>query len=664
MILNRRRLLGLLSSGTFLLSAGIHAAIKLTGGPRLRFPQGVASGDPQPDGVMLWTRAEPESPADTVALSLQVAQDPDFTELVLQAALNTDKTSDYTLRVFVDKLKPARTYWYRFLGEDGSRSATGRTRTAPLPDAETPVKVALAACQNYESGFYGSWARMLADDLTQTEDEQIDFVMQVGDFIYERIYKERYRGGKQPRLPAPFPDGGNDGRNDYAVSLADYRHLYKTYLSDPHLQAARARWPFVCTWDDHEFSNNGFQSYSTYNGENRPDARRKLDANQAWFEFVPMLLSDVRTGAPTHDFTGGQLGDNEAENNKTAIDSLCIYRRLRWGRLLDVVITDNRSYRSAQCLPADLHKRLGLPMNTVKLVEIADGGRDYDDGKPPEFLPYGDGNTPNPAFRRPAGTILGKAQKEWFLERLKMSEATWKVWLNSVPALPFHVDLSGLPSSDYEDSLFSIDSWAGYPHELRSLLEHMDEAGITGVVSMSGDHHLHAAGLLKARRDDPDASPVCAEFSTSCISAEPTYEDAFNSARKKGNEGFAPLVYKSENGREIPVWNLTLLEGVDAAVTYQSHGLHALPRRPEPGRTGLHYVDSTAQGYTIARFGASELKVEMVTMTDVSIPFEQAPAARYRAVFSLPVWKAGEEPSLAGPVFTGSPSFPYDQEET
>ena len=177
MILNRRQLLGLLSSGTFLLSAGMHAAIKLIGSPRLRFPQGVASGDPQPDAVMLWTRAEPESPADTVSLSLQVAQDQDFSELVLQAALSTDKTSDYTLRAFVDNLKPPRTYYYRFLGEDGSASATGRTRTAPLPDAGAPVKVALVSCQNYESGFYGSWARMLADDLAADDDDQIDFVM-------------------------------------------------------------------------------------------------------------------------------------------------------------------------------------------------------------------------------------------------------------------------------------------------------------------------------------------------------------------------------------------------------------------------------------------------------------------------------------------------------
>ena len=434
MILNRRQLLGLLSSGTFLLSAGVQAAIKLTGSPqRLRFPQGVASGDPQPDAVMLWTRAEPEDPADTVMLSLQVAQDPDFTDLVLQAPpLSTGITSDYTLRAFVDNLEPARTYWYRFLGEDGSRSVTGRTRTAPHPDAAAPVTVALAACQNYESGYYGSWARMLADDMAAAEDEQIDFVMHVGDFIYERVFRQRYRGGDQPRLPPPFPDGGNDSRNDYAVSLEDYRHLYRTYLSDPHLQAARARWPFVCTWDDHEFSNNGYQSYSTYNGENRPEPQRKLNANQAWFEFIPMVLSDAGRGGPAHDFVGGKLGADEAENNNTAVDSLCIYRRLRWGRLLDIVITDNRSYRSPHCLPAGFHKQLGLPMNTVKLVEIADGGRDYQAGNPPEFLPYGDGDTPNPAVGA-CGTVLGEAQKEWFLEQLKESNATWKIWGNSMP---------------------------------------------------------------------------------------------------------------------------------------------------------------------------------------------------------------------------------------
>ena len=666
MDLNRRQLLGLLSSGTFLLSAGLKTSARLPeGSAGLSFPQGVASGDPQPNGVMLWTRAEPVMPADVVTVLLQVAQDPGFNDLTLQSELTTDSGSDYTLRAFIDDLKPARTYYYRFLGADDSRSVTGRTRTAPAPDAEVPVKLALVSCQNYESGFFGSWARMLADDSAAAAANKIDFVLYVGDFIYERVFRQRYRGGEQPRLPGPFPDGGNDGRNDFAVSLADYRHLYKTYLSDPHLQAARARWPFVCTWDDHEFSNNGFQSYSTYNGEIRPDPQRKLDANQAWFEFIPSVLSDSPSDSPAHNFARGELGGDETENNTVAIESLCIYRRLRWGRLLDLVVTDNRSYRSPQCLPPGFSKSLGLPMNTLKLVEIADGGRDYNAGKPPEYLPYGDGNVPNPARYRPAGTVLGQAQRDWFLEQLKTSGATWKLWANSMPALPFRLDLSNHIFSEYEDSIFNIDSWSGYPHELRKLLEYIDESGITGVVSFSGDHHIHAAGLLRDRQDGPESPLVGAEFSTSCISSEPMYEDVFNAAQKD-KERFAPLVYRQENGQETPVWNMTLQDGALAALAYQASGLRKPSRRLGPNRanSGLRYVDSNAQGYTVARFDATGLKVEMVSMSDISVPFEQPPQARHRVFFTLPIWKAGEEPRLTGPAFSGSPPFPYDRGET
>ena len=163
-------------------------------------------------------------------------------------------------------------------------------------------------------------------------------------------------------------------------------------------------------------------------------------------------------------------------------------------------------------------------------------------------------------------------------------------------------------------------------------------------MSLSGDHHLHAAGLLRPRRDGPGAAAVCAEFVTTCISAESMYEDAFVSSR--GNDEFAPLVYRLENGREIPVWNLTMRDGVAAALSYQARGAQALP-----GSRGsdIRYVDSTARGYTIARFGAAEARVEMVAMGDVTVPFRQAPAAGYRAHFTLPAWAAGEEPGLSGP---------------
>ena len=100
-------------------------------------------------------------------------------------------------------------------------------------------------------------------------------------------------------------------KNRYAVSLADYRHLYKTYLSDPHLQEARANWPFICIWDDHEFANDNFQRLSQLT-MTRPilQAQRKMDANQAWFEFIPAVLNELEA-QPAHDFEPQVLGEDE-----------------------------------------------------------------------------------------------------------------------------------------------------------------------------------------------------------------------------------------------------------------------------------------------------------------------------------------------------------------
>jgi hypothetical protein len=164
--------------------------------------------------------------------------------------------------------------------------------------------------------------------------------------------------------------------NRYAVSLADYRHLYQTYLSDPHLQEARARWPFICIWDDHEFANDNFQSFSTYGGEHVLDARRKQSSSQAWFEYIPSVLNQL-AAQPAHDFRPQELDGDESARNRAALDSLRIYRQLSWGKYLDIVLTDSRSYRSPPCLPKDFAKSLGLPMNTVQLVEIADAGSAY-----------------------------------------------------------------------------------------------------------------------------------------------------------------------------------------------------------------------------------------------------------------------------------------------
>ncbi len=587
MPITRRALLGVLSSSSFFLTASRYAgaaAAVATDAPALSFPQGVASGDPQPGAIMLWTRALPmaaapgQDPVERVPLVLQLSRDSQFSELLLQADLATGAASDYTVRAYIDELEPDTTYFYRFLGgrfpgSEGSSSRTGRTRTAPAPDQGRQVKLAFVSCQNYEDAYYGSWARMLEDDTAAAEEDRIQFVLHLGDFIYERCWNTRPDGSPMSRRVPAFPDGVETDSNRYAVSLADYRHLYHTYLADPHLQAARARWPFICTWDDHEFANDNFQSYNTYGDRPELQARRRASANQAWFEYIPAAL-DQLVDQPAHDF---RATASETPGNEEARDTLCIYRKLSWGRNLDLLLTDSRSYRSAPCVPDDLAGALGLPLNTVRLVEIADAGRTYDQGNPPATLPYGDGTVPNPAREREPGSLLGLAQRDWLLATLGSSAARWKVWGNALPLLPLRLDMSALPLAGYEDSIFSIDSWAGYPHEVAYLMGELARRDITGVVSLSGDHHMHGAGTIRWSTTAPDAAPVMADFNIAGISSSPLFDELIVAAARD-HPDFQPIVYAQEEGNVVPVWNMTMLDGVFASLTYSKTGLDTLAR--------------------------------------------------------------------------------------
>lgn len=665
MPLTRRALLALMSSSTFLVSTRSSPAIgagELTApGRPLDFPQGVASGDPTPGSVMLWTRAVPRDGADSARVRLQVSETPDFEALDVESVLSTSAASDFTLRVHVDHLAPDRWYYYRFLGGDGGASRTGRTRTAPPPDRARPVRMAFTSCQNYEQGFYGAWARMLADDEAAPPEDQIEFVLHLGDFIYERRWDTREDGSALSRTLPPFPDGVRLADHSYAESLADYRHLYRAYLEDPWLQAARARWPFVTTWDDHEFSNDNYQSYSHYESGPRLEPRRKFDANRAWFEYIPTTL-DERPGQPCHGLREADLSGGEPERNRSARDSLCIYRQLRWGRHLDLLLTDARSYRSPPCLEKDTAARLGLPMNTVKLVAIADGGRDYNGGEPPATLPYGNGDIPNPARDRDPGTCLGRAQRDWLVERAAASDATWKLWGNPLPLLPLHLDMSSIPFAGYEDSVFNIDGWMGYPGELRHILERMREAGVGGLVSFSGDHHMHGAASVRPRPRPGEASdaPVAVDFACAGISSSPVYENV-KSAAAEDHPDFAALVEARHEGRAVPNWNMTLLRGVLPAYGFSRTGLGSLSRwlGPNPANPGLAFADTTAHGYGLAVFDAGELRVELVAVAGVESPFDSPPPAVYRARFTLPHWPGGTAPRLSGPEFEGEPPFPF-----
>ncbi|MEN6543106.1 alkaline phosphatase D family protein [Parvibaculum sp.] len=652
------------------------------------FPQGLASGDPQPHAVMLWTRVERVDGASSgsVDLYVQVAQDESFSQLVVERAVRALPEADHTVRVLVNGLKPDSWYYYRFFAGSDQAPFAGRTRTAPSADAKRPVRFAFVSCQNYEQGYYGAYRRLVNDDIAARPEDRIEFVLHLGDFIYEHtgdVPEEE----KPARLIGPLPNGSKpwepDGKRtnwqrggQAAETLADYRFLYKAYLGDPDLQAARARFPFIHTWDDHEFTNDCWQAHDTYFGDGQPAQRRKFAANQAWFEYVPALLSDapdfggVKSAA--HDLVpakvaDGPMGEPDADflfqgtDNLHAIRSLAIHRAFSWGAMLDLIITDLRSYRSPPVVTDEIRALIkGAPLPPVRIVKTLDAGRTAESGKPPEKISYKDREIANPRRNAPPGTHMGGPQKLWFKAAMKASKARWRIWANSVPALSMRIDFSSLPFVGLEDGYVGIDAWQGYPGELKELMTFLREEKIGNVISCSGDYHAHIAGLLPV---DPDADALtcsAVEFVTAGISSGSMYEGAERGARKSAL--FHRAVEIDDGKRKLENFNNTLVNGLRAGVltNYTNSVKVGAIFRNERASPGLSFLDSNAHGFGIATLTEQGATVELVNVGDVSKDMgpEGSPVLR-RSRFAVKPWNGGEEPRVDGPHFEGEPPFPY-----
>lgn len=670
-----------------------------------RFPQGVASGDPTPDSVVLWTRALPKDGGeDAVDLMLEVSEQDDFASLVVMESVTADKSSDHTVRVLVKELSADRIYYYRFVaGSDMSR--VGRTRTAPDADADIEPRFAWVSCQDYAAGYYGAYRRMINQDTEASEQEQLHFVLHVGDFIYEtrnadfmsavtddleRVTLESAAG--KPRVVPEFPSGGasrEDGTS-FADVVDDYRHLYRTYLNDPDLQDARARWPFICVWDDHEFTDDCWQSQANYTRKataDEPSQKRRVAASQAWFEYIPAALSDARkigeVEQEARDFESVEVDNASYEatveidepNNAKAIAAITIYRNLRWGKHLELVLTDLRSYRSDQPVPEEatldeitiFDPRVGLPKD---LVIAMDAGREANGGKPEDKVL---GFT-NARKDQPPGTMLGDKQKAWWKSVMEASEATFKVWGSSVPVLRFVLDSSDVAIIS-NDLLLSDDGWDGYNHERKELMAFLKDKGIRNVVSLSGDHHAHYAGLVF---DDYDAKaadqmPVIADFAVAGISSNSQWSLVAAVLEGAFDPALAPLVKPVKDlisydatalgGSEKAVVNLNTLiryGSKSANVAAMTHDIAMVEqaRKPEVN-PHLRYADSHAHGYGLVHVAADKIRVQLVTIersyTDLGT---ESPKLRRSASFELAHVDDLADLELAEPEFEGQKPFP------
>jgi alkaline phosphatase D len=462
--LNRRDFLRLAAAMGASLAWGSEAHASRTPWKERRdlFPEGVASGDPDPTSVILWTR-RPYEQGDRFLLAVEVAEDQDFKRVIARTHVPVAAAADWTARVLVGGLKPARTYWYRFTDPDGNGSRIGRTRTAPAIDDARPVNFAFVSCQTVNEGKLNAYRRMIFEDERAAAADQLDFVLHLGDFIYEVV---QYPDEVQTRYDrkiyevARIPDGQKIGVGNFHIPLTvdGYRAVYRGYLRDPDLQDARARWPFVCIWDNHEFSWQGWQSIVQAGPFERPGQTVKVAANQAWFEYIPARVgapgaSLERFDAPTVKDVPIEKFDDDGlgvePNNLTAIRSLVAYRALRFGRHLDLIITDQHSYRSQDpAIHPDLEKLGGkefLGMFPEDAMEVLDGGRAFNAREPPAEIAFGEVRIPNPQRQAPPCTILGAEQKRWFKDRLGKSTATWKVWGNSQGTLDWRADPQNLP---------------------------------------------------------------------------------------------------------------------------------------------------------------------------------------------------------------------------
>lgn len=654
------------------------------------YPEGVASGDPESDSVLLWTRRPPKDGKTQEKLTVEVAEDESFTRVVATAETPISEGSDWTCRVLVGGLKPDRIYWYRFTDADGNGSRVGRTITAPTDDDTRPVRFAFICCQNANQGAQNAYRRMIFEDERAADQDRLGFVLHLGDFIYEIVWypEDRPQGMYDRRLRDIVRYEHGEKIQDFHIptTVGDYRAIYRNYLHDPDLQDARARWPFVCMWDNHEYSWLGWQGLQRFGGVDRPAQTRKVAANQAFFEYQPARLLKPSgpsltqfdppkvVDAPIAHFDEHGLG--QETNNLTAIYSLRGYRALRWGRNVELIITDQRSYRSeeptyqaeAQAFVSDDFPGF-MPQ---EVLELLDAGSAFNGGHPPASIRYGGAEIANFRRDRPPTTILGAEQKAWFLERLRNSKATWKIWGDTVATLDMRADPQNLPPglttapwpgtayAGFSASFGAGDHSTAYV-ERGVIYDFVRDHGITGFATIAGDRHSFWAGLAAKALPPKPFEPVGIAFITGSISA-PGIVEALEHGLPKEHP-LRPLFVGQgpADTRPQPTLNLLLRHGVRSCLEYAKSGDINKARAVSNPDLSPHisFVDMGGHGYAVVRVTSDDFETEFVC---IPRPLERSERADggpllYRTRHRAKLWRKGERPQLDLQILEGDPRF-------
>jgi alkaline phosphatase D len=643
------------------------------------YPQGVASGDPDAHSVILWTR-RPFTDGTRHVLTVEVAEDQAFRRVIAHAQAPVSSAADWTARVLIAGLEPARTYWYRFTDADGNGSRVGRTITAPLPDDSRKVNFAFVSCQDINEGKLNGYRRMIYEDERAPSAEKLGFILHLGDFIYEVVqYPDEVKSRYDRTIyeVARIPDGHKVGNFHIPLTVEGYRAVYKGYLADPDLQDARARWPFVAIWDNHEFSWQGWQSIVKGGSFEQPGQSVKVAANQAWFEYLPARVSppsgvldhfgppDVKDVA-IKEFDDNGLGAEP--NNLIAINSLKAYRSLRYGRHLDLIITDQHSYRSADPFSDPSLGKLGgdefIGMFPESGMRLLDGGRAFNGGNPPAEIGFNDAHVPNPQRNSPPQTILGAEQKAWFKEKLRTATATWKIWGNSQGALDYRADPQNLPAGFTKESwppnAFASVGGGDYGTayvERAEIYNLVRDAKVTGFAIVSGDRHSFWAGYASTDLPPGKFEPVGLSFVGGSLVSPGTMEAYEHRLPKDAPLRPLFLADRPEGKNQDWTFNMLLKHGVRSCLEYaksfdlkRAHSLSNPDLAPH-----LEFVDLGGHGYAKVQLSANEMRTEFVCIPRPIARSERADGGpiRYRVVHTASLWKSGDRPKLKTSVLEG-----------
>jgi alkaline phosphatase D len=374
------------------------------------FQLGVASGDPTSTSAIIWTRLAPRplepdfgmGDGNRVAVPWEVAEDEHFGTIVRQGRATAVPELGHSIHVDVTGLAPDRWYYYRFLSMDAT-SPVGRMRTTPEAGSATPLRFAFNSCQHWETGFYTAHHHLSR--------EEIDLCAHLGDYIYEYGVRQRVRTHNSGEIQ----------------TLHDYRVRYSLYKSDPLLQQAHARCPWVVTWDDHEVDNN----YAGPIGENHMESHEQVRARraagyQAWWENQPVRATRATSWA-----------------------DLDIVRRFDWGSLARFSVLDSRQYRSDQAC-GDVYNA----------------------------------KVPCPGWNDPSRTLLGAGQERWVRQGMATSRARWEILANQT----MFAEIDYVAGADRG---VSMDSWSGYPAARERMLGVIARHAPNRTVIITGDNHAN-----------------------------------------------------------------------------------------------------------------------------------------------------------------------------